>query len=196
MTNSRKYDDIVEILKEAMVHIDSLFSYKESSILLDYLSSGKTFGEIAPNHELSSEMVRTIYLKALKKLKKFCSGLKVNSELLKEVEALKIEIRKLTFQIEEVNMKNKEFNEGDSNVLPDFLPKGYELLMKDLDLSQPIKNKLMRSGYTTLGDLLKEKDPKEFLKIRSFGRKQLYELLEFVQKKGYEWGESKKNNKE
>ncbi len=67
------------------------------------------------------------------------------------------------------------------------LPRHYEKLIEELDLSVRVFNSLKRTGITTIGDVLDmlDRGPDAMLAIRNFGEKSLDELQEKLREKNY-----------
>ena len=64
--------------------------------------------------------------------------------------------------------------------------------VRSLGLSTRVCNRLIRSDYNTIEDLLKGQSPEKFLKIKGFGKPSLEEVIKAVHEAGYKmkWEEA------
>lgn len=158
------------------------------------LMEGKTLEEIGEEFSISSERVRQIYMKAVRK-SRHIGHLK---ERLDEADALERKVAVLEAAVRSMEKDVMEYHKliGKQVVAQEDAAtiaheeRLIELLDREMcsfRLSIRVLNCLRIADIKTLGDLVRcDKD--DLLKFRNFGRKSLTELDGFLEENGLQWG--------
>jgi len=177
---------------------------READVLKKRFEEKMTLREIGIAHNISSERVRQIMAKALRKtrhpkkrmmfqaisLEEHEEQKRKYNKLYVEHEQLAIEYRQLLVEFEK---KCKELNENyksfidEKNILKE-IPFGeaislLSLPIEDLDLSTRSYNCLKRAGKNTVKDLA-EMSRNDFFQIKNFGRRSTEEIIQRLKEIG------------
>ena len=178
------WDYIVENFEENWKYIKRTLLPREEKTIELYYKEGLTLKEIGKEFGVSSERIRQVLYKALRRLKHpsrlkvFLQGIKALQEKETLKSELELEIAKLSKKLYEIKNNPKEF-------LKDYSEK--KILnagIDELELSLRTYNCLRRAKINNIYDLT-QKTEKELMKIRNLGKKSCREIVLKLKENGY-----------
>lgn len=162
-----------------LLELTSQGGMREKKIMQAFFN-GDRISNIAEELELSSERVRQIVVKAIRK---FNYAIKELADLKQENNSLKEEIKNVKMQL---IMQEGEEEEQSEDVPPSV----FSIRLVNCNLPVRVLNVTKAADIDTIGDLV-QYSKFEMVKFRNFGKKSLMQLDEFIHEMGLEWGMNK-----
>ena len=163
-----------------LLELTSQGGIREKKIMQAFFN-GEMISNIAEEFELSSERVRQIVIKAIRK---FNYAIEELADLKQENNSLKEEIKNVKMKL---IMQEGEKEEEQSEEVP---PSVFSIRLVNCDLPVRILNVTKAADIDTIGDLV-QYSKFEMAKFRNFGKKSLMQLDGFIHEMGLEWGMDK-----
>ena len=174
-SSMRTWDKFCDLVKMNIDIVSSKMLSEREKYIIDDILRGKTYSEIADRFNLTSERIRMIVIKSIKKMEQFpdiVNELKTRDE---EIENLKKEISSLQDVINNMPVSVKDTENTDKDQYP------FTLHIGQLGLSVRCLNCLRALDISTVRDIV-NKPRIEFLKLRNFGKKSMMELEATLQR--------------
>ena len=176
----------------AMSHLGVLpnLTYRESNLLKDIIN-GMTYDELSIKHGVSATRIRQLVVRTCNKLTYnediVIAELSTNRALLCEVGHLKKVVKSLQTSYDEYRRGN-----GDKPLSGAVLPP--LILSRDINdcgFSIRVLNALKSFDVYTVGDLVRNlRGRSELMKLRNFGRKSVWAILDFVEENNLDFKEN------